>query len=400
MHDVSIIIPIYCTTEESIIWLEECLESAVRQDCEVVSINDKSLIDISKVIKKFKLRHIDLKEHRGVSVARNAGVMASAHKLIIPLDCDDRFAEGAVGKLLSAWDGTTPVYPDVKKFGLENIPHFHLLDFACDHIIKHVGFSSVNVLHAKEQWRLIGGWDPTLEFYEDGEYNARLFAKYCGKRLPEPLVEYRMHENQRTKTYRKQSGTYARKILESIRRLDMPCSSCNKKKTFVAGVPSTTIVSKSIDVKSLPGELEGRLLVEYVGGKGRGKHYYRGPRTSFPYKVVYGDHTYVDPKDVKKDENDASLFIRIVQQTTPTAPVQEPVKSEEVQRTARINVVREPLVDETQQESLPDITNMTVQEVYGMDAIPVESAKKLLSMERNGKNRVKVIQHLQKIISG
>jgi hypothetical protein len=340
MYDISIIIPVYCTTEESLDWFGECLESAKMQDCDIVIIDDGSPQDISKVAKQFRLAYHRI-AHAGVSAARNYAVRQSTQSLIIPLDCDDRITKGAVRKLLSVWDGSTPVYPDIRKFGLETVDHYVLLDFDCDHIYNHVGFSSVNVLHKKDQWKSIGGWDELFDFYEDGFYNAKLFANFCGKRFPEPLIEYRIHDNQRTKVYKSRAYAYAKKIITRIRSLDMPCASCSKRRSQqlsnmgmnnpAAVAPTARIAERSaVDVSTLPGEIEGRVLALYIGGQGRGKHYYRGIVSSFPYKVVYGDYVYADPRDVKNEgDNNRSMLVKVKQQRVviperKVAPVVEP----------------------------------------------------------------------------
>jgi hypothetical protein len=336
MHDVTIIIPIYCTTEKSLEWLGECLESALIQDCEVVTVDDGSPIDVSDITRKFRGNHYPSR-HIGVAAARNEAVLRAKSRLVLPLDCDDRLVPGAINKLVAMWDGNTPVYPDVRKFGEINEPHYALLDFTCEHVYTHVGFTSVNVLHAKDQWKSVGGWNKDLEFYEDGEYNARLFARWCAVRLPEPLVEYRIHDSQRTKTYKSESAAYAKLVLSMIRRLDMPCSTCSKRRGNTSQLSTldtsgTTMRvaggNSAVDVNSLPGEVDGRVLSQYTGGQGRGKHYYRGISTGFPYKVQYHDYVYADPSDVKTegDMNNRSLLLRVkqvVKQTMP-APVPTP----------------------------------------------------------------------------
>ena len=223
MPRVSVIIPAYCDTSQKVDWLLECIESVVKQDAEIIIYDDGSPSNVTIDLMMFGNR---VRYYRGdqvgVSHARNEAVKLATCELILPLDCDDKLHPNAISRLLSVWDGETPVYPDVAKFGAENVPHYALLDFSCDHILKHVGFSSVNVLHRKKQWESIGGWNEELDFFEDGEYNARLFSKYCGKRFPEPLVMYRIHDSQRTVKYKKQSAYYANKIMQMIRRLEMP----------------------------------------------------------------------------------------------------------------------------------------------------------------------------------
>jgi hypothetical protein len=408
MHDVTIIIPVYVTTQEGLVWLEECFQSALSQGCEVAVYDDASPIDVMPLLSKYIRRYSYRKEHMGVSVARNEAIALSETSLILPLDCDDLLAENAVTKLLSAWEGI-PVYPDLEKFGDETDAHYKLLDFHCEHLTNLVGFTSVNVLHSKSQWEQVGKYDPAIDFYEDGEYNSRLLGTYCGMRYPEPLVRYRIHKNQRTKQYFKRSSEYALKLLDKIRRYEMACSSCGGKSRRTASnspqqnpqAPSMTQRGPQTDVmigdsyKNLPSEFEGKVLVTYLGGKGKGKHYYQGQGSNNMYKVTYGDVLYVDPKDARNPGEMANTraFERIVNMKAP-----EPVKVVEppapqpppaaVKEPERVEVALPPPPE------LPDIRNMTYKHITDLDlsSVPIPA---LIRSEARGKNRKNVLDFLK-----
>lgn len=421
-YDISIIIPVYCNTEESLVWLDECISSAVAQDCYVVIYDDGSPLDVRSIISKYNVDSFSQGvENHGASYARNRCAEQVNTSLILPLDCDDRLKENAVERLYDLWNGT-PVYPDVTKFGEEDVPHFRLLDFHCDHLYNHVGFTSVNVLHSKEQWKAIGGWDETIDFYEDGEYNARLLGAYCGIHCREPLVEYRIHSNQRTKSYIKKSAYYAKTIINKIRSYDMACPGCGKKRKTSSTHGGSNMKSSMLPTRgargaetasvqnvNLPLEFEGRILSQYIGGNGKGRHYYRGIVSRFPYKVMYGDILYADPRDVKdrNNEQNNSLLVKVVRSATPPAPAPAPApkpvekKPEVVEEVVsmvpdrtpvKMEVVKTPVVEE-----LPDISKIPAKKVTEMEIDP-EVAKKLLKMEKSGLNRVKVVQHLEAII--
>jgi len=171
----------------------------------------------------------------------------------------------------------------------------------------------VNVLHSKRQWEQVGGYDQSIEFYEDGEYNARLLSTYCGIRCPFPLVEYRMHPQQRTRQYDKESSIYAKKILSKIRRTIMPCASCGgKRKTTSSYTGSGAFPQNMIqDPTHMPLTKDGLVLVQYVGGQGRGKHYYEGLVSKVAYRVSWGVYLYADPRDTRAStENTPSMLVR------------------------------------------------------------------------------------------
>ncbi|MCJ7760381.1 glycosyltransferase family 2 protein [Candidatus Bathyarchaeota archaeon] len=412
MYDVTIVLPVYCKTEQSLQWLDECLESACNQNCSVVVYDDGSVVSVDGIINKYPVtKFVKGSRNVGVSYARNRAISHSTTSLILPLDCDDRIVDGAVEKLYSVWNGI-PVYPDIKKFGIEDIPHYALLNFDCSHIINFVGFTSVNVLHLKSQWRDIGGYDESVDFYEDGEYNARLLGNYCGVRYPEPLIEYRIHSDQRTAHYNSRAKEYALKLLDKIRRYNMPCKSCggsrysemvgrSSPEKVQRGDPVTVRLDQSQENVTLPLEFEGKVLVQYAGGEGKGRHYYNGPATRTPYKVQAGSYMYVDQSDTS-EANNTSLFNKVKRHgQTPTeqvAPrpvveqkVDEPKVAEEVvvSRSPRKSADKAPVIDE-----LPNISVMSWKEIQNLDMTP-EVAKKLLSFEEGGRNRSKVMNLLK-----
>lgn len=408
MHNVSIIIPTYIRTDEELGWLKECIESACKQDCEIVVYNDGSPIDPYELLTKYPVIYEHGERKHGAAYARNQAANLATKELILPLDCDDRLVDGAVDKLLSVWDGEVPIYPDISKFGDVYDEHYVLLDFNCDWVYTYVGFSSVNVLHKREYWRTLGGWDEGLEFYEDGEYNARLFSQWCGVRFPEPLVEYRQHSAQRTNTYKKQSNAYARLILAKSRRLNMACKSCggNKSKVTAANNPvavaRATSVEEAISMASnLPGELDGKVLAVYVGGKGMGKHYYQGPHTKYPYKVQHGITVYVDVEDTQG----SSLFQREEGMKVESDPVPSQAQAfkdepkEEKSRVAKaLDVARTPVIRKREMVEGLDIYDLTTKQVMALD-LDYETAKQLLIIEKRGKNRKKISKYLEGLVN-
>ena len=440
LQDVTVIIPVYCKTPESLIWLDECLASAVSQGCNISVCDDGSslLNDVMSSIVKYDSivvsRHLI---NQGVSKARNTAIRNAPGPLILPLDCDDRLAPGAVAKLLEYWDGDTPVYPDVAKFGAEVDPHYALLDFNEANITKYVGFAPANVLYSKAQWAQIGGYNEELDFYEDGEFNGRLFQCFCGVRCPFPLVEYRFHENQRTKTYAKRSAEYAKKVYESIRRSGtMACpGGCGGKRRTVSGTNKASMATRSststlfapVDASAMPPvDREGRVLAHYVGGSGRGTHYYQGLATKFQYKVLFGQYLYAYEQDTKaeSDTTSRSLLVKsgtpnkpAVKVTINTAqppavtqkvpPVRTPVRTVQDMASSKAPSVSEMPIEtnkvldvarEPETQNLPDVRNMTYRQVVTATITPQE-AKELLKAETgaDGLNRSGVKQHLKKL---
>lgn len=410
MSDVTIVIPVYCDTEEKLIWLDECFKSVMSQGCEVVAFDDGSTVNTIPVISKYIKRYGFSKTNRGVSFARNECVKLARTPLIYPLDCDDKLRPGAISTLEKLWKGV-PIYSDMSKFGLVTDPHYELMNFHCDLITQYVGFTTVNVLHSVEQYYAIGGWDTLLDFYEDGEYNARLFARFCGYRHAEPLVEYRIHSTQRTKRYAKNAAEYATRILERIRSLDMACTACGKRRSSVSNAANISNAAKSSPLittntrgtvtevligesyRNVPLEFDGKVLALYVGGEGKMKHYYQGQGSKQSYKVRYGDHIYADPRDVRDAAatSDTRMLIRVMRREEQPVVTVTPQKVEVAPLPQPIEVPEMPKIV----YDLPDIVNMTLSDLKDtpLDGVDIPA---LIRMEARGKNRKQIIEWLKK----
>lgn len=332
---VTILIPAYCPTEESLHWLEDCIDSALKQDCKIVVYDDGSPLDIYHVTELYR-PHSNIavggsRDNHGPAHARNRAAELATTELIFPLDCDDVLAEGAIAKLYEEWDGT-PIFPDLWKFGDKNDAHFRLLDWSCKLQKQKLGIAPVNVLHSVDQWKFVGGWDEQYsrqDIYEDSEYNVRLFYTYCARNLHLPLVGYRQHPGSRIKQHGQDSAILARQMLQKVGGYsDMGC--CGKKRRTPSNAPAVqpqAMTSQQLlaQVQQLPGEVDGRVLVRYVGGKGKLRHYQRGKHTKYPYKVTYGQLLHVDPNDARfPDEPEAvSPFVRIVKEEDKKKPIPE-----------------------------------------------------------------------------
>jgi len=101
---LSIIIPVYNTKK----YLKECLSSIcqqVRQDVEIILINDCSTDGSIKICKKFVkkynfIRLINLKKNGGVAYCRNIGIKIAAGEYICFVDSDDKLSKGSINNVL------------------------------------------------------------------------------------------------------------------------------------------------------------------------------------------------------------------------------------------------------------------------------------------------------------
>lgn len=103
---VSIVIPAY--NAES--YLDECLASCTRQNLppekyEIIIVNDGSTDGTLEIAERWAAEQHNIKvisqENKGLSVARNAGIDASAGKYIMLVDSDDTIAENCLEGLIA-----------------------------------------------------------------------------------------------------------------------------------------------------------------------------------------------------------------------------------------------------------------------------------------------------------
>jgi hypothetical protein len=210
-----------------------------------------------------------------------------------------------------------------------------------------------------------------------------------------------MHAGQRTKLYEQKSAKYSKIIKEKVRKLDMACTSCGKRRSstnasdlFRGAIRSPEqlpAIPQDVNTLSLT-DAQGWVLVQYAGGKGRGKHYYQGTVTKELHKVTYGQVLYVDPRDV-----DGSYFVTVVRPgSKAVAPVEAAVSAPGVStevlipRTPTAPIVRKAVVA----RELPDITNMSTSQVFGLD-VTTALATQLLNIELAGKNRTNIVKWLR-----
>jgi hypothetical protein len=211
---------------------------------------------------------------------------------------------------------------------------------------------------------------------------------------------------------------YAKKILAMVRRLDMPCTGCGGKRRSGGGAPQGTKGTKGssvqitgergdnimVDNASLPLQFEGKVLARYVGGKGKGKHYYQGIVSKMYYRSVqYGDLVYADSRDVSK-LNDAgtSKFVPIERSVAqkPNIVAQKPIPApapvaiiEDTPRVPKVDIEKEPVAEEVD-VSFEDISKMSLKDIKTLE-ISCEDAKELIVIEE----RPAVVKYLKSLCS-
>lgn len=117
---ISVIIPSYGQAE----YLSQAIESVLaqtEQPHEIIVIDDGSPDNSIEIAKKYPVKLIQ-QTNRGLSSARNTGIMNATGDYIFPLDADDMMTENCIKRINEVIDETYAdiIAPSFKTFGTSN----------------------------------------------------------------------------------------------------------------------------------------------------------------------------------------------------------------------------------------------------------------------------------------
>ncbi len=194
----SIIIPVYNQAE----YLPDAIESALGQTetCEVIVVNDGSTdnsLEVAKLYEKHGVKVIS-QVNKGLSSARNTGIMNATGDYILPLDSDDLLQDNAVERLVVVAETTKAdiVASSFKTFEKENglcvlMPSPSIEDFK---VANRIGYCA---LMRRDMLLDVGGYSSRMTWgYED----YHLWFNLLSRRkllvtIPDILWLYRVREN-------------------------------------------------------------------------------------------------------------------------------------------------------------------------------------------------------------
>lgn len=192
---MTIVIPSYNQAQ----YLPEAIQSCLDQTipAEVIVVDDGSTDDSLEIARKYPVKVIS-QVNKGLSAARNAGIMNSTSEYILFLDADDKLAPMAVERIQEVIDETNAdiISPSFQEFGLRNqglilMANPTLEDFKTGN---RVGYCSAVRRDALLE---VGGYSPRMwTGYEDLHLWVNLLSR--GKTIvtiPEILWYYRVKEN-------------------------------------------------------------------------------------------------------------------------------------------------------------------------------------------------------------
>lgn len=227
MPEVSVIIPTYNRGA----YVAQAIESVLAQkykDYEIIVVDDGSTDDTGERVIKYgdRVRYIH-QENRGPSAARNTGILHAKGKYIAFCDSDDRFLPGKLEKqmeyirshpkcrFLYTWyynvndrGKITKLRKPLRCRSREQLQYCLLT--------RKFTIRTSTVLVHKSCFRKAGLFNEKYWYSQDWDMWLRLAAYYRGDCLEEPLAEYRLHGDNRSRLGIKD---YHPAILESTFKL-------------------------------------------------------------------------------------------------------------------------------------------------------------------------------------
>lgn len=202
---VSVVIPCYGQAE----YLPDAVASVVGQtftDWELVIVDDGSPDDTAAVAQSLMGRHPDRRirllrqQNGGVARARNAGIVASKGRYILPLDADDAIAPTMLEQTVALLESRPHVgvaFVQYRQFGDGAIvQRLHSFDVELLTTWDYVPYCS---LFRREVWEAAGGYSSELVWGdEDWDFWLSAVVNGYGMQLvPRVLFEYRIRAGSR-----------------------------------------------------------------------------------------------------------------------------------------------------------------------------------------------------------
>ncbi len=204
--DISIIIPTYNQQD----YLNDCIDSVLAQTVkphEIIIVNDGSTDNTKEIAESYKEVKVVNQTNRGLSSARNTGIMNATGTWILPLDSDDILKENAIERLqqeikqnnyddLFNENGADVIGISFKCFGLNSDPIILMKDPQIEDfkVANRIGYCS---LIKRSVLLEVGGYSAKMvQGYEDLHLWFTLMSR--GKKIKtiqDILWLYRVREN-------------------------------------------------------------------------------------------------------------------------------------------------------------------------------------------------------------
>jgi glycosyltransferase involved in cell wall biosynthesis len=192
------LISVVITSYNDGLYIDEAVksvESSSYRNFEILIVDDCSTdqhtIDRLNALAKNGYNVIRKKSNQGLGDSRNLGIKNSKGTYILPLDADDLIHSSYLEKAVNSLEkGFAIAYCNVKSFGHE-ISERIAPPFSIPVLLSGNFIASCSAFK-KSAWEMAGGFDVTMDFYEDWEFWVKL-AKNGATfiHINETLFEYR-----------------------------------------------------------------------------------------------------------------------------------------------------------------------------------------------------------------
>src|SRR5579871_1193688 len=202
MPGISVIIPAYNPGR----FLEETLQSVIAQtytDWECVVVDDGSKEDLCWVATRHPQIRLIQQENRGLSIARNRGILATTAEYIAFVDADDLWLPTKLERQLARMEDPAiglchaqfaVIDAEGRRSEIGSPAQFYAFETFRD-LLRHncVGVSSV--LLRREALAVSGLFDPMLRTAQDHDMWVKITRHYQSAFVPTVEILYRVHGN-------------------------------------------------------------------------------------------------------------------------------------------------------------------------------------------------------------
>jgi glycosyltransferase involved in cell wall biosynthesis len=199
---VSVVIPCYNSNR----YLAETIGSVLAQtypQIEIIVVDDGSTDETARIARSYPVHYI-YQPNRGVSAARNTGILHCQGEYVLFLDHDDRLLPGAVEtgvRLLEEHPECALAVGEHRYIGADGraIGYSNKHAAGRDHylmLLKHNFIETpCAALHRRSGLALTGGFDESLQGAEDLEFYLRTARQSTWVAHEAPVAEYRLHDS-------------------------------------------------------------------------------------------------------------------------------------------------------------------------------------------------------------
>lgn len=215
---ISVVMPCFNAAQDIRNGAASVLDQSYK-DLELIVVDDGSTDGSQAILQELREDRLVMirKEHRGVSAARNAGLLKARGRYVAFLDADDAWDSQCLAKLLEAVEaasGAALAYCGWQNVGLGGgrgkpyVPPDYERDSKLEHLLSGCPWPIHAALTRLEAVREAGGFDEAFANSEDYGLWLRIAAFHRIVRVPEVLAYYNFHAGQQASRNRAKAAVY------------------------------------------------------------------------------------------------------------------------------------------------------------------------------------------------